>query len=146
MIAEWFDAADPWRSGMEHTAWLIGVITFVVGTVKGIRGWRKARDEAIAARTRHEDMLARIMHEFENNNGGSLLDKVEEGNRQTKAVNDTLATHVETADTWFQSNDDAHAVIHRRIDGLFELIAGSGATTPRKTAARHQNRDNEEGT
>lgn len=137
MIEQWFDAVNPWQTGMEHTAWLIGVVTFVVASVKGIRGWRKARDEAIAARTRQEDALAKVLAQFENNGGSSLLDKVEEGNR-------VLTSHVEFADGWFKANDEAHAVIHRRIDGVFELLAGGTATTPRKTAARHQNRDPEE--
>jgi hypothetical protein len=57
-----------------------------------------------------------------------------------KVVADTEASvldHHAKADRWFEDNNTAHADIHRRIDGLFELLAGRGSTQPRKIAEWH---------
>jgi hypothetical protein len=115
---------------IEHLAIILGVIATAFGLLKGLRGWRGARDEAIAARARQEDGIARVLAHMDNG-GAMLVDKVDKGNKM-------LADHMCAADQWFKANDSDHKDIHRRIDGVFELLAGSGATQPRKAAERHR--------
>ena len=118
---------------IEVVLFLIAVTGFITGIYKGRKAWRKARDEAIAARTRQEDSIGRVLKHLDN--GGSMLvTKVDMGN-------ELLLNHIHSADTWFKSNDEAHKEIHRRIDGLFLLQAGGNATEPRKAAERHKNRE-----
>lgn len=129
---------------MDIVLFIIAVATFVGGLIKGVRGWRKARDEAIAARARQEDALERVLSQFKNNGGSSLVDKVDRGNAQIGDVSAILAAHVAAADDWFEKNTADHTDIHRRIDGLFELIAGRGQTEPRRMSDRHAARRTDE--
>lgn len=120
------------RNVMEGVLFTIAVVGFITGIYKGRKAWQKARDEAIAARTRQEDGIARVLKHMDN--GGSMLvEKVDKGNAM-------ITQHIADADGWFKSNDEAHKEIHRRIDGLVEAILGGSATAPRKAAERHRGR------
>lgn len=97
-----------WFENVEHFAIILGVIATSFGLVKGIRGWRKERKEAAAARVRHEDAIARVLRHLDNG-GLTLVTKVDAGNKM-------LADHIEEASEWFKNNDLAHKEIHSRID------------------------------
>jgi hypothetical protein len=132
---------DPFTPTMARILFLITVVGFVVGVIKGVHAWRRSRDEAVAARTRHEDALTKMLKQFENNGGSSLLDKVEEGNREAATIRDTLNAHVRDADLWFAENNEAHKELHRRIDGVLTILGGGGLVASRQTAERHKNRE-----
>jgi methyl-accepting chemotaxis protein len=112
------------------------------------------------------DQIHDMAIELKPNHGGSLRDQIDATRTMTEAnaqsleslagkVQENADTMVhlrvdtekairslgETTDGICQSNNDAHAAIHRRVDGLFELLVGGSASAPRKTAARHQNRE-----
>jgi ABC-type nickel/cobalt efflux system permease component RcnA len=117
---------------VEHFFILISGLATAFGLFLAVRGWRRARDEAIAARVRQEDAIKEIAAEFKPRNGRTLAQTVVDTER---SVNE----HHRKADKWFEDNNTAHADIHRRIDGLYEVLGTS--TAPRKTAARHLNRE-----
>lgn len=93
---------------MEHTLFLITLIGFIIGSIKGVRAWKKDRREAIAARIRHEDSIARVLRHLDNG-GATLVAKVDDGNKM-------LSEHIAEATEWFKNNDQAHKEIHSRID------------------------------
>lgn len=95
---------------VEHLAILLGVIATSVGLLKGLNGWRGARDEAIAARIRQEDSIARVLRHMDNG-GAMMVEKVDAGNKM-------LADHIVEADEWFRRNDEQHAKINSRIDEI----------------------------
>jgi hypothetical protein len=118
---------------VEHIAILLGVMATVLGLVKGLTGWRRARDEAIVARAKQQEKLDTIAAEFTPRNGRTLATVVADTEKSVHA-------HHEKADKWFTDNDEAHKDIHRRIDGLFEVLMARGQTDPRRLADRHAQR------
>lgn len=107
---------------IEHWAVLAGLVLTVLGILKALVAWREARDEGVSSRAVQQASLAKMMLQFENNHGSSLLDKVEEGNRQTVAVREILNLHVETADSYWDKNDKAHEDLHRRIEEVHRRV------------------------
>jgi hypothetical protein len=121
---------------VEHFAILLGVVATIFGLLKGLQGWRGARDEAIAARTRQEDMIAGVAEQLKPRNGRTLATTVE-------TMDDALKAHCAAAATSFADNAKDHEALNAkvdaqalRVDGLFELLGTSN--TPRKTAERHR--------
>lgn len=125
---------------VEHAAVVLGILLTLLGIAKGVSAWREQRDEAIAARAVQQAALTKVLRQFENNGGSSLLDKVEDGNRKTEEVGRLLSEHVTTAEAYWSENNRAMEAIHRRIDGMFEINLGSNANAPRKAADRHSRR------
>lgn len=126
---------------VEHTAVVLGIILTLLGIAKAVKAWREQRDEAIAARALQQAALAKVLLQFQNNGGSSLLDKVEDGNRATAEVGRLLTEHVVTAEDYWQNNNRALEAINRRVDGMFEqLIARSNASAPRRSSERHASR------
>jgi hypothetical protein len=126
---------------VEHAAVILGIFLTLLGIAKAITAWREQRDEAICARALQQEALGRVLKQFENNGGSSLLDKVEEGNRKTESIAAMLDDHVSTAEDYWATNNRALEALNRRVDGMFEqLLARSNANSPRKTADRHASR------
>jgi hypothetical protein len=142
----------------DSTAWL-GLTIAAVSAISLLIGllWK-----AFKLADQIHDMAA----ELKPNHGGSLRDQIDATRTMTEAnaqsleslagkVQENADTMVslrvgtenairslgETTDDICKSNDDAHAAIHRRVDGLFELLVGGSASAPRKAAARHKNRE-----
>lgn len=138
-----------WEDGVNHTTIFLGLILTTLGIIIAYYKLRaqhkatvKAREEAVVARAKQQELLEIISTTvLTNNGGGTLLDKIEEGNR-------VLDEHVKDAAVYFKANDHAHEELKkatseqaRRIDGLYEIVIGGSSTLPRKTAQRHLNRE-----
>lgn len=140
-------AWDHFGEGLQYASLILGIVLAIFGIWKLVKTWQKARDEAIVARSDQQKMLEQITKEFHPNGGSSMVDRQKriEAAVNTQAesqerVEQTLDTHTKEAASWFAANDQAHEQIHRRIDGIFELMAGSHANDPRKLKAKHKGR------
>ncbi len=120
-------------TGMAHTLFVITFIGFVVGSWKGMRAWRKARDEAMLARAAQQDAIGRVLKHLDNG-GSTLVSKVDKSN-------DLLREHVELANASFRDNANEHRALHERIDNLLTLLVGGVSPRPRRTAERHHQRE-----
>lgn len=101
------------------------------------------------------DQIEDMAKELRPDHGGSLRDQIDatrvmsESNGQALAdlrtdTETAIAKISQTTDAICHTNSEAHQAIHRRIDGLFELLAGRGQTEPRRTADRHTARRTDE--
>jgi uncharacterized membrane protein len=141
ILLEATEETSKWEVGFSHTSIFLGIVLTTLGILIAYFKLRNqhretlaAREAAVVERAEQKKLLETISTQFTNNGGGTLLDKVEEGNR-------VLDEHVKVAEQSFKKNEEQHADIHRRIDGMFELFVGGSANTPRKTAQRHLNRE-----
>ena len=116
---------------VEHAAILIGVVATVFGLTRAVRAWRAERRSANIARVLQEDLLRRVLDQFREDSGSSLLDRVVELTRQVQE-------HHAASDRRVAEHGIAHDEIQRRIDGLFELLGGNNA--PRRIATTHHAR------
>ena len=116
-----------WQTGFEQLAIFLGIVGSALGIRKGVRAWRAESIAAIEARAEQQRTIDTIAAEFKPRNGRTLAKMVADIDR-------SVTDHHTRADKWFADNDTAHADIHRRIDGLFEILAGRGSTQPRKIA------------
>jgi hypothetical protein len=94
------------------------------------------------------DQIGDMAKELHPNGGGSLRDQIDatrvmsESNGQALAdlrtdTESAIAKITTATDAICHDNTESHQAIHRRIDGVFELLAGRGATLPRKLAEQH---------
>jgi hypothetical protein len=141
-----------WTTGEQHTAALLGIILTVLGILVAyfkLKNQHKetilSREKSVIASNDQKELLEEIAKEFKPNHGSSLVDRV-------NSIGTSVDSHISAAEVWFAENDKAHEEIkklhadscidiNRRVDGIYEIILGSSATTPRKTAARHLNRE-----
>jgi hypothetical protein len=141
-----------WEIGLNHATILLGLILTILGILVAyfkLRAQHKAtlasRENAIVERAAQKNLLEEIAKEFKPNHGSSLVDRVND-------IGVSVSNHHKVADQYFIDNAKAHEEIkrihaescidiNRRVDGIYEIILGSNATTPRKTAARHLNRE-----
>jgi predicted nuclease with TOPRIM domain len=113
--------------GREWTAWAVGLALSCLGVWKALRELRRASEERRRACERDNELLHAINKELHPNGGSSLRDRVE-----TTAAN---LSHL-TAQLNLLVGD--HDRLHKRIDGLFELIAGPNTSSARRTAGQHR--------
>jgi hypothetical protein len=94
------------------------------------------------------DQIEDMAKELRPNHGGSLRDQIDatrvmsDSNGQALAdlrtdTEAAIAQITTTTDAICHANSEAHQAIHRRIDGVFELLAGRGSSMPRKLAEQH---------
>lgn len=106
---------------------------------------------------RIHDLVIDTANELKPDHGGSLRDQVDatrtltEANAQsiealTQHTAQAIEQVAERARHYDEQNEQAHAQLHRRIDGLFELIAGPGANTARRLADQHRRAHREDPT
>lgn len=133
MLDKWWDAPNPWETGMEHTAWLFGVIVALYTLWKGFSVWRQKRLDRQIQRSKNADRLEAIYTELHPNGGSSIADKI---NRIESSVSDNKAKIDKAA----AENVAEHSELHRRIDGIFTLLVGNDAAEPRRIAGKHHNR------
>lgn len=113
---------------VEHFGILLALVATTFGLFRGIRAWRAERAQALQARVRHEQQLEEVLAEFRPRNGRTLAEVV-------AAIDLSVADHHAKADRWFAQNEEDHKVLHRRIDGLFEMLGGTNGK--RRQADRH---------
>jgi hypothetical protein len=141
-----------WEDGINHTTIFLGLILTIFGILVAYFKLRTqhnatlaSREQAVIERNDQKELLEEIAKEFRPNHGSSLVDRVNH-------IGTSVDSHISAAEVWFAENDKAHEEImrlhaescldiNRRVDGIYEIILGSNATTPRKTAARHLNRE-----
>jgi hypothetical protein len=120
-----------WVDGFEHLAIALGIIVSALAIRKGVRSWRAETVAAIEQRAKQQEVIDTIAAEFQPRNGRSLAQTVADIDKSV------TAHHKAAADEW-AANAQAHADIHRRIDGLFLLDASHNTTQAHKHADRHK--------
>lgn len=122
---------------VEHVGILMALLATSFGLFKGVSGWRRERDAAHNARVRQQQQLEEVLAEFKPNHGGSLVDKI-------AAMHEEAIEHIKTAESVWADNRAEHEEFRRRIDGIFELIAGRGVSQLRREAENHKHQREEQ--
>ena len=137
-----------WEIGLNHATIILGIILTILGILVAyfkLRAQHKetlaSREVAAVERAEQKELLEMIAKEFKPNHGSSLVDRVAH-------IGESLSNHCSDAQSSFAANaktlEELKATTaeqSRRIDGLYDIVVGGNSTLPRKTAARHSNRE-----
>jgi hypothetical protein len=155
ILLEAVEQPSTFENGVNHTTIFLGLVLTTLGIFVAyfkLRAQHTAtlasREQAVIERNEQKELLQEIAKEFRPNHGSSLVDRVTD-------IGSSVSEHTEAAKKWFDDNDKAHEEIkrihaescidiNRRVDGIYEIILGSGATAPRKAAQRHMNREEQQ--
>jgi hypothetical protein len=139
----------PVEEDAEHFLLFLGLVTAVFGVITWLRNEKKRRDmlqeaafQAKTTQAEHTNLLKRIDKELHPNNGSTVVDKL-------VRIEKALIDHVKEADRAFEeareareeirvAQEHADEQLHRRIDGVFELMAGKSHLDRQRIADRHQ--------
>jgi hypothetical protein len=113
----------------QHLLLLLSIVVAALTVRRYLRDQASHRKDLLIAQHEQTLLLKRIDKELHPNGGASLADRVER-------IESSVDAHHADADKFFRDNEEAHGAIHRRIDGVYELLGGS--TGPRIIAERHR--------